>query len=107
MCLGFLPPNINSISVKNGIAVELNAWIDSLSPLFASQVAADRLGEKRRTVDSWRRFESAPSFPAALNIVVVSGGVVDFNGIYKPFWRALVEGRARFKFSRPIPRFKE
>lgn len=87
--------------------MELNAWIDSLSPLSASQVAADRLGEKRRTVDSWRRFENPPSFRAALNIVIVSGGVVDFNGIYNPFWRALKEGRAKFKWDGPLPSFKE
>lgn len=76
--------------------MELNAWIDSLSPLGASQVAADLLGEKRRTVDSWRRFENPPGFRAALNIVIVSRGVVDFNGIYNPFWRALKEGKAKF-----------
>jgi hypothetical protein len=99
--------NINSISVKNGIAVELNAWIDSLSPQSASKIAADRLGEKRRTVDSWRRFESPPSFRAALNIIVVSGGVVDFNGIYNPFWRALENGTAKFKWVGPVPSFKE
>lgn len=87
--------------------MELNVWIDSLSPLSASQIAADLLGEKRRTVDSWRRFENPPSFRAALKIVVVSGGRVDFNGIYNPFWRALVEGRAKFKWNGPIPSFKE
>lgn len=87
--------------------MELNAWIDSLSPLSASQVAADLLSEKRRTVDSWRRFENPPSFRAALNIITVSRGVVDFNGIYNPFWRALVEGRAKFKWDGPIPSFKE
>lgn len=86
--------------------MELNAWIDSLSALSASQIAADRLGEKRRTVDSWRRFENPPSFRAALNIVIVSGGVVDFNGIYNPFWRALAEGRAKFKWDGPVPSFK-
>jgi hypothetical protein len=81
--------------------VELNAWIDSLSPPAApvaavTQAAAERLGEKPRTVDSWRRFENPPSFRAALNIVRISGGVVDFNGIYNPFWRAIEEGRAKF-----------
>lgn len=77
--------------------MELNAWIDSLSTTSASKVAAELLGEKRRTVDSWRRFENAPSFRAALNICKKSGGRVDFNGIYNPFWRALEEGRAKFK----------
>lgn len=98
---------INSNSVKNGIAVELNAWIDSLSPLGASQVAADLLNEKRRTVDSWRRFENPPGFRAALNIVVVSRGVVDFNGIYNPFWRALAEGKAKFALKDQPLRFDE
>lgn len=87
--------------------MELNAWIDSLSPLGASQVAANLLNEKRRTVDSWRRFENPPSFRAALNIVVVSRGVVDFNGIYNPFWRALVEGSAKFKLPDQALSFKE
>lgn len=77
--------------------MELNAWIDSLSPKMASKVAAELLGEKRRTVDSWRRFEYPPSFAAALNIIIKSDGRVDFNGIYNPFWRALDEGRAKFK----------
>lgn len=75
--------------------MELNAWIDSLAPKAASKVAAERLGEKRRTVDAWRRFENPPSFGSALNIVRVTGGVVDFNGIYNPFWRAIEEGRAK------------
>lgn len=75
--------------------MELNDWIDSLSPAPASKVAAELLGEKRRTVDSWRRFENPPSFRAALNICKVSHGRVDFNGIYNPFWRAIEEGRAK------------
>lgn len=82
--------------------MELNAWIDSLLPPDASvaarsTVAAERLGEKRRTVDSWRRFENPPSFKSALNIIRVSGGVVDFNGIYNPFVVALMEGRSKLK----------
>lgn len=77
--------------------MELNAWIDSLSSATPSKVAAELLGEKRRTVDSWRRFENTPSFAAALNIIKKSGGRVDFNGIYNPFVRALEEGTARVK----------
>lgn len=76
--------------------MELNAWIDQLSAQSPSKMAAELLGEKQRTVDSWRRFENPPSFAAALNIVKKSGGQVDFNGIYNPFWRALEEGRAKF-----------
>lgn len=73
----------------------LNDWIDSLAPLAASKVAASRLGEKRRTVDSWRRFENRPSFRAALKIVQASEGLVDFNGIYMPFKVALEAGHAQ------------
>lgn len=87
--------------------MELNAWINSLSPLGASQVAADLLGEKRRTVDSWRRFESPPGFRAALNIIIVSRGAVDFNGIYNPFWAALKAGKAKFTIPGQDLDFKE
>lgn len=76
--------------------MELNAWIDSLSSVSPSKVAAELLGEKRRTVDSWRRFECPPSFAAALNIVMKSGGRVDFNGIYNPFAQAVKDGTAKF-----------
>lgn len=79
--------------------MELNAWIDSFAAGNvgqSSRLAAERLGESRRTVESWRRFERVPSFRAALNIVKTSGGLVDFNGIYNPFWRALDEGNAKF-----------
>jgi hypothetical protein len=75
--------------------VDLNDWIDSLAPTAASRVAAELLNEKRRTVDSWRRFESPPSFRSALNIVRRSHGLVDFNGIYVPHVRALEVGRGQ------------
>lgn len=75
--------------------MELNDWIDSLAPTAASQVAADLLGEKRRTVDSWRRFENPPGFHSALNIVRRSKGLVDFNGIFDPHVRALEAGRGQ------------
>jgi hypothetical protein len=88
--------SIYTNTVNNGFTVELNPWIDSLSTSDGPAAAAELLGEKRRTVDSWRRFERVPSFRSALNIVKKSGGRVDFNGIYNPFWRALEEGRAKF-----------
>jgi hypothetical protein len=75
--------------------VELNDWINSLAPTAASQVAADLLGEKRRTVDSWRRFENPPVFRAAHKITRVSQGLVDFNGIYAPYARALEAGHVQ------------
>lgn len=68
--------------------MELNPWIFSLSESDPLDVAAERLGENRRTVYSWTRFDRSPSFRAAMNIVEVSNGVVDFNGIYYPFMRA-------------------
>ncbi|MNR57565.1 hypothetical protein D3C85_1783740 [compost metagenome] len=49
--------------------------------------AAELLGEKRRTVRSWLYCERAPSFSAALNIVLKSQRAVDFNGVYGPLMR--------------------
>lgn len=75
--------------------MDLNDWIDSLAPTAASRVAAELLDEKRRTVDSWRRFENPPSPRAALNIVRRSHGLVDFNGVYAPYMRAKEAGHAQ------------
>ena len=75
--------------------MDLNEWIDSLAPTAASRVAAELLNEKRRTVDSWRRFENPPVFRSALNIVQCSRGLVDFNGIYAPYARALESGHGQ------------
>jgi hypothetical protein len=76
--------------------VELNAWIASLSEKDAIDAAAERLEEKPRTVYSWVRFDRAPSFKSAMNIVKKADGAVDFNGIYYPFMREVDEGRGRF-----------
>lgn len=76
--------------------MEFAPWIDSLAENDALSVAAELLGEKRRTVASWLRFERVPSFKAAMNIYEKSGGRVDFNGLYMPFLKAVREGRARF-----------
>ncbi|MBK3511291.1 hypothetical protein [Pseudomonas sp. MF6747] len=76
--------------------MEFTPWIESLADNDALSVAAELLGEKRRTVASWVRFERVPSFKAAMNIYEKSGGRVDFNGIYMPFLKAVVEGHARF-----------
>lgn len=75
--------------------MDLNDWIDSLAPTAASRTAAELLNEKRRTVDSWRRFENPPVFRSALNIVQRSQGLVDFNGIYGPYARALEAGHVQ------------
>lgn len=81
--------------------MELKAWIEQLpveegTPPTAK--AAELLGEKKRTVESWLRFEAVPSFGAALNITRKTDGAVDFNGIYSPFVVALLQGRARFRY---------
>lgn len=73
--------------------MELNPWIESVSgsaqPGRVSgkgvRVVAALLGESPRAVYSWYRRERAPSFRSALNIVTVSAGAVDWNGIYSPF----------------------
>lgn len=46
--------------------------------------AAQLLGENPRTVYAWYRGERHPGFLAARNIVHVSRGRVDYNGIYRP-----------------------
>jgi hypothetical protein len=61
--------------------VTLNEWIDSVG---GAKAAAERLRIRRRTVESWQRFERAPEIGAAANIVFRSGGRVDYNGIYGP-----------------------
>lgn len=61
--------------------MKLNRWIDSKGGVDA---AAGFLKEKPRTVYSWYRMEKAPRLAAALNIVVRTRGLVDFNGIYGP-----------------------
>ncbi|MCY1464141.1 hypothetical protein D9M71_821290 [compost metagenome] len=62
--------------------MEFQDWMNSLSETDAPAAAAEKLGEKRRTVLSWVRFERVPSFSSAMNIVRVSEGLVDFNGVY-------------------------
>lgn len=62
--------------------MKLNDWIDEQG---GYEEAADKLGESKRTVASWYRFERAPSFRASLNIFRTTKELVDFNGIYMPF----------------------
>jgi len=61
--------------------VELVQWVNKAGGVAK---AAKLLKEKKRTVESWVRYERPPSFDAALNIVLKSKGDVDFNGIYQP-----------------------
>ncbi|MNN87047.1 hypothetical protein D3C81_2045470 [compost metagenome] len=51
--------------------------------------AALLLGENPRTVYAWYRGERYPGFLSARNIVRVSRGRVDYNGIFRPLARAL------------------
>lgn len=62
--------------------MNLNDWIDEQG---GYEKAAATLGESKRTVASWYRFERAPSFTSALNILQTTRELVDFNGIYMPF----------------------
>lgn len=75
--------------------MDLKAWIDSLCDDDPVAAAAELLGEKHRTVKSWRYFERVPSYASAKNIVLKSNLSVDFNGIYGPFLRKETEGHAR------------
>lgn len=70
--------------------MEFNAWIDSKAKGKAGvRQVAGLLGENPRTVYAWYRGERFPGFTSARNIVRVSGGAVDYNGIYAPLARAL------------------
>jgi hypothetical protein len=76
--------------------VDLNSWIDQVSEAKTSLrqgmrhvvPAAVLLNENPRTVYSWYRRERSPAFPAAMKIVTISGGAVDYNGIFQPFQQA-------------------
>lgn len=61
--------------------MKLNEWIDSVG---GAGVAAEKLRVRKRTVESWYRFERAPEIGAASNIVLRTKGLVDYNGIYGP-----------------------
>lgn len=70
--------------------MELNAWIDRMGKGKPGvRRAALLLGENPRTVYAWYRGERFPGFMAARNIVRVSRGRVDYNGIFRPLDLAL------------------
>jgi len=70
--------------------VELNVWIDAMGKGRPGvRQAAVLLGENPRTVYAWYRGERYPGFLSARNIVRVSRGSVDYNGIFVPLDRAL------------------
>ena len=73
--------------------MELNAWIDRMGKGRPGvRQAALLLGENPRTVYAWYRGERYPGFLSARNIVRVSRGRVDYNGIFWPLDRALEQG---------------
>lgn len=73
--------------------MELNAWIDRMGKGRPGvRQAALLLGENPRTVYAWYRGERYPGFLSARNIVRVSRGRVDYNGIFRPLDRALEQG---------------
>lgn len=70
--------------------MEFNAWIDRMGKGRPGvRQAALLLGENPRTVYAWYRGERYPGFQSARNIVRVSCGRVDYNGIFRPLARAL------------------
>lgn len=80
--------------------MELNSWIENVGGAAPAgrvgrariRLVAGLLGEKPRTVSSWYRKERIPGFAAAMNIMVKTRGLVDWNGIYAPFARKLIDG---------------
>lgn len=65
--------------------MNLNDWIESKGPgKVGCGAVASLLGEKQRTVYAWYRKERAPCLRSACNIVRVSSGEVDYNGIFTP-----------------------
>lgn len=67
--------------------MELNDWIDEVGSIDG---AAEILKERPRTVYSWYRMDRVPTLAAALNIVVKTRNVVDYNGIYGPIAKARI-----------------
>ncbi len=68
--------------------MELNQWVDEVGGI---ESAAAILKEKPRTVYSWYRMERPPRLVSAMNIVIRSRYLVDFNGIYGPLAKAKIE----------------
>lgn len=81
--------------------MELNPWIEKIAGttaggrlgLGAVKPVAELLGEKPRTVYAWYRRERVPCHRSALNIVVASGGEVDYNGIFASFGREALKAK--------------
>jgi len=64
-----------------GFLVEFKEWVNKVGGVDRAALA---LGVKPRTVASWLYDLRAPSFTAAMNIVIKTHGLVDYNGIYRP-----------------------
>ncbi len=67
--------------------MELNDWISNVGGV---NKAAEILKERPRTVYSWRRMDRVPTLAAALNIVIRTRNIVDYNGIYGPIAQARI-----------------
>lgn len=62
--------------------MDFTEWVDKVGGL---DTAAALLNEKTRTVRSWYYLSRAPSARAAGRICAVSGGLVSYDGIYRPY----------------------
>lgn len=59
----------------------LNEWVASVGGF---KRAREILRVEVRTLRSWLRLERAPELGAAAQIVMRTGGKVDYNGLYAP-----------------------
>lgn len=79
--------------------MELNQWIETLGPVEQPgrvsvariRKVASLLGENPRTVSAWYRKERMPRLTSCMNIILLSEGAVDWNGIFAPFARKLLK----------------
>lgn len=78
----------NTQSVWGRRIVDLPDWIKARGV----EAVAELLGEEPRTVRSWLYLKRSPRIGPACKIVARSGGLVDFNGIYMPFFRLRQQG---------------
>lgn len=62
--------------------MDFSAWVDEVGGIAAATALLD---EKERTVKSWYYLLRPPSARAAAHIASVTGGRVDYNGIYGPY----------------------
>lgn len=83
--------------------MELNQWIETIGDaeppgrvsLARLRLVASLLGENPRTVAAWYRKERMPRLTSCMNIILLSEGAVDWNGIFAPFARKLLKEGAK------------